>query len=266
MARAQLTNNASTVLATGISAGSATITVLGGKGALFPSTGYFFVTLTDGTNIEICKCTSRSGDVLTVTRAQEGTVAYAFNGGDKVELRITAGVIRELAALTDNIDFDSRATLRSNAADDRTLAVIDGAGIYMHVVGSTETDDDETCFTTSTGAWLLISAHYDLIEPLISARIAEVWDKFVNVPFTSSITSVNSATLVSQTVTALGAVVGATVILTPPASLQVTTYAHLHAAADCTVANQVNVYFRNTSGGTISSIPTTGWNALVINP
>ena len=71
-------NNASTTLASPISASSTTISVYPGQGALFPSptSGQgFTVTLTDaatGKLTEIMLCTNRTGDTLTVTRAQEG--------------------------------------------------------------------------------------------------------------------------------------------------------------------------------------------------
>jgi hypothetical protein len=89
------TNNASTTLASSISSSATSLTVASGAGALFPnptSPDYFLVTLqgVSGTPIEIVKCTARSTDVLTIVRAQEGTTASAFTGGDKVELRVTA--------------------------------------------------------------------------------------------------------------------------------------------------------------------------------
>lgn len=87
-------NNAVSTLASGINNSATSITVASGNGALFPSlTGseYFFVTLIDASNnLEIAKCTARSSDVLTVTRAQESTSARAFATGDRIELRITA--------------------------------------------------------------------------------------------------------------------------------------------------------------------------------
>ena len=58
---------------------------------------FFFVTLDDDTNNEIVKVTVSSGSSgnqnLTVVRAQESTTARAFDSGDKVELRMTAGVV-----------------------------------------------------------------------------------------------------------------------------------------------------------------------------
>lgn len=87
-------NSAYATLAAGIASGATSITLTTGQGARFPSPGasdYFFATLIDASNnLEIVKCTSRSGDVLTVTRAQEGTTARAYSTGDRIELRVTA--------------------------------------------------------------------------------------------------------------------------------------------------------------------------------
>jgi hypothetical protein len=90
------TNNAATNLASSITSGATSLTVVTGTGSLFPNPGasdYFLITLIgiSGSPIEIVKCTARSGDTFTIVRAQEGTTASAFTGGDQVQLRITAG-------------------------------------------------------------------------------------------------------------------------------------------------------------------------------
>jgi hypothetical protein len=101
-------NNATATLASSITTSSTSITLTTGNGALFPSisgSNYFYVTLTNSSNtIEIVKVTARSGDVLTVVRAQEGTTATAYAASDKVELRITA------AGLTNFIQLDGAQT------------------------------------------------------------------------------------------------------------------------------------------------------------
>jgi hypothetical protein len=96
------TNNAATNLAASITSGATSLTVTTGTGSLFPNPtapDYFLITLIgiSGTPIEIVKCTARSSDTLTIVRAQEGTTASAFNGGDQVQLRITAGVMQAAA-------------------------------------------------------------------------------------------------------------------------------------------------------------------------
>ena len=83
-------NNAGSSLASSISDSSTTVTLLTGDGSKFPSTvggGYFYATIYEGTNIEIVKVTSRIGDVLTISRASDSTIAKAFSAGAKVEQR-----------------------------------------------------------------------------------------------------------------------------------------------------------------------------------
>ena len=96
-------NNAKTTLSSGVNNSTTTIPVT--DGSVFPvadatdpaTDNFFFVTLDDDTNNEIVKVTASSGSAgnqnLTVVRAQEGTTARAFSSGDKVELRLTAGMV-----------------------------------------------------------------------------------------------------------------------------------------------------------------------------
>lgn len=92
-------NNAASTLASAITVGSTALTVFAGEGIKFPAPvapDYALVTLyqksgTTEINHEIVMVTARTGDVMTITRAQEGTTARAFNSGDAVELRWTAG-------------------------------------------------------------------------------------------------------------------------------------------------------------------------------
>lgn len=95
----RFTNNASSTLAAGILAADTSLTVASGQGSLFPSvTGsqYAKLTIEDvAGNYEIVHLTLRAGDVLTVVRGQEGTVALDFASGSRVECRITAAVLHE---------------------------------------------------------------------------------------------------------------------------------------------------------------------------
>lgn len=97
MADILFSNNASALLAASISDSDTTIQVASGFGANFPSpTGgqYFMATLEDNAgDVEIVKCTARTGDNLTVVRGQEGTTAQAFTlNATRVELRLTKEV------------------------------------------------------------------------------------------------------------------------------------------------------------------------------
>ena len=90
-------NNAKSTLASGISSTATSVTLATGSGSLFPSPTsgqQFTLTLTDaatGSINEICYCTGRSSDTLTIVRGQEGTTARAWLAGDIAANKITAG-------------------------------------------------------------------------------------------------------------------------------------------------------------------------------
>lgn len=104
MGQVLFTNNAEAILASSINAIETAISVQAGQGDLmFPpivggSGDWFPVTLRSATNLEICRCTARAGDVLTVSRAQEGTTAATFVAGSLCQLRLTAAALGDIVA------------------------------------------------------------------------------------------------------------------------------------------------------------------------
>lgn len=106
MGNIRFTNNASALLAAGILSGDTSLTLSSGQGSQFPSLTagqYSKITCEDVLgNLEIMHMTARAGDVLTVSRAQEGTLALAFPSGSRVELRATAAVYSEFLQRTDD--------------------------------------------------------------------------------------------------------------------------------------------------------------------
>jgi hypothetical protein len=101
MASAQylITNNGTTVLALALSPSDTTLQVATGKGDLFPvvtAPDYTMLTLQDSNdNVEIVQVTARASgsDIMTIVRAQDGTTAQSWTGGDTVELRVTHALI-----------------------------------------------------------------------------------------------------------------------------------------------------------------------------
>ena len=85
-----ISNNAGSLLALGITNSDLSLTVVSGDGSKFPDTasgGYFYLTLVEGTKIEIVKVTSRVGDVFTIQRGIDGTSAQSFSIVARVEQR-----------------------------------------------------------------------------------------------------------------------------------------------------------------------------------
>jgi hypothetical protein len=131
MAKQLFANNAVSVLAVAASDVATTLTVISGDGALFPSpTGgdWFSLTLTqasDETSWEMVKVTARTGDVLTVTRAQEGSVAAAWGIGAKAEARLTAAAIALPVEVATN-----NATAKATPVDADEIPLADSAATY----------------------------------------------------------------------------------------------------------------------------------------
>lgn len=140
-----LVNNAVSKLAASVAADALVLSVSAGDGGKFPSpTGsdWFPLTLVRADGVrEIVRCTGRTGDVLTVTRAQEGTAAVPLASGDRVEVRLTAGALNslfggpaalptfggmELSEATPYIDFHA-----GNSADDFTSRIIAEAAAVL---------------------------------------------------------------------------------------------------------------------------------------
>lgn len=96
-----LKNNAVSTTSTAISASDVGVAVASGTGVLFPTLGsgdYFYATLISPDDLyEIVKVTARSGDSLTIARAQEGTTARSFVSGSRIEARVTAASITDIA-------------------------------------------------------------------------------------------------------------------------------------------------------------------------
>jgi hypothetical protein len=100
-----LKNNASSTLATAISASDTGIVVA--NGSQFPSLGagdYFYATLvSSGGTTEIIKVTARASNSMTVVRAQDGSSAASFASGALLEMRVNA------ASVTDLVDEHDQA-------------------------------------------------------------------------------------------------------------------------------------------------------------
>ena len=133
-------NNAATTLNGSITAAATSITVT--DGSVFPSpTGadYFLATLYNSSNEtwEVVTCTARSSNVLTVTRATEGS-ALAFNDGDAIYLALTAATIAKIIMTDDTGFLDTDVYLN----DDIYIYFGDGGDLQIYHDGSNSYIDD----------------------------------------------------------------------------------------------------------------------------
>ena len=166
--------------------------------------------------------------------------------------------------------YTSRATLRSQTPAAGEQAIVDGLGLFVWESASTEPDDDESCFATATGRWLLQAAHWDLVDawqlPEVEERDAYDEDeplrfaasfaaKVITGSATCAITSVTDVSSASFIGTVQGAAIGDRVIATPPAELGATSAetGRLSYHAWVSAANTVTVMLTNASNATANT-------------
>ncbi len=167
----KLANNAVSRLASPITTASTTIALTPGDGAKFPTIGagdWFPITVVkrDGT-LEIMRCTARTNDTLTVTRAQEGTSAVAFAAGDRVELRLTAAALagasvdaatklqtaRTITIGNTGKSFDGSANVSWSLAEIGVVSASDTTQgiVELATTAEAQAGTDNTCAVTPAG-------------------------------------------------------------------------------------------------------------------
>lgn len=112
-------NNAASVLAVQAQLVATTIEVANGTGSRFPtptSGEFFYATIQSVVNWEIVKCTARAGDVLTVERAQDGTVARLWGAGTAIDMRIPKIVLESFLQVSDASDVGRAVLSAANQA------------------------------------------------------------------------------------------------------------------------------------------------------
>lgn len=180
------TNNASALLAATITDSDLTVQVAAGFGALFPSpTGgnYFYAVLEDDSgDIEIVKCTSRTDDILTVVRAQDGTTAQAFTlSVTRVELRMTKAVMEEFlqkngGTITGTIDFNEQ-TLTDPYISGANARMLAGQIVNVPIRGLLNTATNEIAVPVdgtsraTVGAVAILATGDDIVAELDTAGV-----------------------------------------------------------------------------------------------
>jgi len=173
-------------------------------------------------------------------------------------------LVVESGASIPNYLYENRATLRTLVANAGDLVLVDGLGLFIFAAGSDEPDDDESCFSTATGRWLLECPHWDVVSlwQLPDDAVRDEYDEDEPLRFASSfaskvlsgtatcaITSVATVSSARFTGTVTGASVGDRVIATPPAELGATAAetGRLSYHAWVSAANTVTVTLTNGS-------------------
>jgi hypothetical protein len=99
----KLLNDARSKLAVSLNVGETTVRVIAGHGVRFPvldTAGDWFPLAIENVNgdIEIVHATGRNGDVITVSRGEEGTIERGFPASALCELRLTVAALDQRIA------------------------------------------------------------------------------------------------------------------------------------------------------------------------
>lgn len=161
-------NRATAKLAVDVAANDTALTLVPGGGALFPPPGanqYFRLVLQKGTAAtdlrEYMVCTAVAGDVLTVTRAQEGTPAGTFNVGDEVSLVATAATF---TSLVQRVGATLQGALEVEADPTTPLGIATKAFVESGRVN--DVPDDGKTYGRVFQAWLALGAAAGLPVPI----------------------------------------------------------------------------------------------------
>lgn len=151
----KLTNNAIGRFNAPILTTDTSLTLVPGQGAKFPAivgAGEHFpctlIRASDGA-IEIVDVTGRSSDILTITRAMEGTTALAFAVNDRVELRLTGGALQ--------VELDRMAGLMTGKQDALGYVPYSASNPAGYVTSGGLTTALSTYLTSATAASTYLS-------------------------------------------------------------------------------------------------------------
>lgn len=162
---------------------------------------------------------------------------------------------------TQSLAYNNRANLRSQSPAAGALAIVDGLGLFVWESGSSEPDDDESCFATATGRWLLQCVHWDVVGdwqlPDDAAR-DEGLGRILRAPAACPITSVAATAQASFAAYIQGAAVGSAVLATPTTLID----SRLSVVA-CVLAPGVVTVSLNNPSAAIASIVPANWLVTV---
>lgn len=171
--------------------------------------------------------------------------------------------------------YDNRATLRSQTPTVGDQAVVEGLGLFVWESASTEPDDDESCFATASGKWLLQAASWDLVDAWQAPddAVRDEFDedqaaKILTGSATCAIAAVATTSSASFTGTVTGAAPGDRVITTSPAQLgaDAANTGLLSYHAWVSAADTVTIMLTNASAAiaTLNAAVQTAWPITVI--
>lgn len=129
-----------------------------------------------------------SSATLTSLNTKQATLVSGLNISTINGMSLLSGapltIVRTATSLS-TLPYADRGLMRSilPVIDDSTI--IEGLGMFVWVASKLEPDDDETCFTTAFGQWLLAIAAPDLISSwdFYEAAATEDWREDESIRF-----------------------------------------------------------------------------------
>jgi hypothetical protein len=231
------------------------------------------------------KVLTNNGSTVQWT-AQDGL--FPSMVGNAGKFLYTDGAARSWTRPVITIAYDNRGDVRSLSGVDLSAWVaVEGLGLFQHFIGSTDgPDDDETAFATASGYWLLICPSWEVVDAYTLAaedyqdtRLNSAETRLTSAEtrltaaelFTSKMfratsaqsafsLAINSSTTFTVTVT--GAVVGASVIATPPSAPTLNTITMYGRVSS---ADTVTVYVGNANSTLTGGFSAGDWQITVIN-
>ena len=192
-------NNAKSTLNGAHNDSTTTIAVV--DGSVFPTLSgadYFYMTLEDvSLNREIVKVTARSGNNLTVVRAQDGTTARSFSTADKAELRITVAGLTDIMALASDAIAALSSVYQALDADLTSWAGVTRASGFDTFTATPSSANLRSLVTDETGTGSLVfGTSPTLVTPALGTPSALVLTNATGLP-NSSVIGLGTAALVN---------------------------------------------------------------------
>lgn len=103
----------------------------------------------------------------TALNLKQGSLVSGVNISTVNGISLLSGnplVIERSATSINRVTYDNRGNLRNTTSEIDDSTVVESLGVFMWINSKLEPDDDETCFNTSSGQWLLQTPAWDLIE------------------------------------------------------------------------------------------------------
>jgi len=154
--------------------------------------------------------------------------------------------------------YDNRANIRAVDGPAGAHASIEGLGIFAFVAGDTSIDDDETCFATASGRWLLYAASWDYVDAITQAENSI----YGGIQYYLGVITISASTAYSFVVTIPDAAQGDVVVISPP--LTSTAPTRISVFGNVVSPDTVRVQICNLDNATSNTTVAGNWTVAIV--